>query len=70
MYLFQQSIRLSPEQHLLQGQPALIASFSQTGPTQPCWRHLCPGAAWGTANGTERKCSSQNMILTQTIADK
>lgn len=37
MYSFQQSIWLSPDQHLLQGQPAVIALCSQarphTGPT-------------------------------------
>lgn len=67
---FQQSIWLSPEQHLLQGQPAVIASCSQTSPTRPCWRHHCPGAVGDPANGTERKYLSENITLTQTIADK
>lgn len=60
MYLFQQSIWLSPEQHLLQGRPAAIASLPRAAPHRP---------AWDTAHGTEGKGSSQNITLTQTIAD-
>lgn len=59
MYSFQQSIWLSPDQHLLQGQPAVIALCSQAEPHTTAQE----------LQGTERKCSSENITLTQTITE-